>query len=149
MPNRLLFLCTANYYRSRFAEILFNHMAPRRSLDWVAFSRAVAIEQGAGNLGPISRHARSACGSRGIPLPHPLPGPQGVRPEDFAAAAHIIALKEAEHRPYIEGRYADWADRIEYWHVDDLDGATAEVACSQIERHVLELIDHLAGAPVR
>ena len=36
----VLFLCTGNYYRSRFAEELFNHRAARDGLSWVAQSRA-------------------------------------------------------------------------------------------------------------
>ena len=40
--NRVLFLCTGNYYRSRYAEEIFNHQAGRDGLGWRAFSRAVA-----------------------------------------------------------------------------------------------------------
>jgi protein-tyrosine-phosphatase len=32
----LLFLCTGNYYRSRYAEELFNHHAARGGLLWQA-----------------------------------------------------------------------------------------------------------------
>jgi protein-tyrosine phosphatase len=32
-PKIMLFLCTGNYYRSRFAELLFNHLAKQRGLD--------------------------------------------------------------------------------------------------------------------
>jgi len=37
--NTVLFLCTGNYYRSRFAEILFNAVAAKEGLGWRADSR--------------------------------------------------------------------------------------------------------------
>jgi protein-tyrosine-phosphatase len=40
----VLFLCTGNYYRSRFAEELFNYEAERASLPWIAQSRGLALE---------------------------------------------------------------------------------------------------------
>lgn len=53
----VLFLCTGNYYRSRFAEEFFNHWAEQYVLNWLARSRALAIERGKVNVGPISRLA--------------------------------------------------------------------------------------------
>ena len=50
----VLFLCTGNYYRSRFAEELFNHEAERAGLHWIAQSRGLALERGANNVGPIA-----------------------------------------------------------------------------------------------
>jgi len=38
MPQTVLFLCTGNYYRSRFAEFLFNALAAEAGVDWVAES---------------------------------------------------------------------------------------------------------------
>ena len=38
----LLFLCTGNYYRSRYAEELFNHRAAPAGLNWRAQSRGLA-----------------------------------------------------------------------------------------------------------
>ena len=35
----VLFLCTGNYYRSRFAEALFDSVAVRMGLPWRASSR--------------------------------------------------------------------------------------------------------------
>ena len=143
--RKLLFLCTGNYYRSRFAEIVFNKLAPESSLNWTAFSRAVAIERGAHcNIGPISPHTREACRARGIAIDEPIPFPSQACEADFAAADRVIALKEAEHRAYIEQRFAAMADRVEYWHVDDLDRATPQEACEQIERQVRKLVSDLA-----
>lgn len=56
----VLFLCTGNYYRSRFAEEIFNARAAALGLDWRAESRALAIERGKNNVGPISPLVRSA-----------------------------------------------------------------------------------------
>src|SRR5947199_205561 len=38
----VLFLCTGNYYRSRFAEVLFNSVAGKMGLTWRASSRGLA-----------------------------------------------------------------------------------------------------------
>jgi protein-tyrosine phosphatase len=151
MKHKVLFLCTGNYYRSRFAEILFNTLAAQFDLNWSAFSRALAIEKGTCNIGPISPHTRAACKARDIPIPVPTPFPRGVAADDFESAARVIALKEAEHRVYLSERFPNWLDQVEFWHVHDLDAAAPEDACAQIEKHVTELVDQLrtAAPPVR
>jgi protein-tyrosine-phosphatase len=53
MPKALL-LCTGNYYRSRFAEELSNHLARHHAVDWIAESRALAIERLNGKSGAVS-----------------------------------------------------------------------------------------------
>jgi protein-tyrosine phosphatase len=55
----------------------------------------------------------------------------------------VIALKESEHRPLLERRFPDWSGRVEFWHVHDLDCATAEQGLFAIERHVLALASRL------
>lgn len=140
---RVLFLCTGNYYRSRFAEILFNHQATAQGLNWSAFSRALDISLGGCNIGPISQHTRLACDRRGIALPEPIPFPQAAADAHFAAAHHIIALKEAEHRRYVEKDFARWAERVEYWQVHDLDAGSPEETCDLIEQNVRRLIEKI------
>jgi protein-tyrosine phosphatase len=62
----LLLLCTGNYYRSRYAEELFNHGAERIPLTWRAQSRGLAIERGINNVGPLSPFALEALKDRGL-----------------------------------------------------------------------------------
>ncbi|HEX3600375.1 MAG TPA: hypothetical protein VHU84_09555, partial [Lacipirellulaceae bacterium] len=64
MKQQVLFLCTGNYYRSRFAEIYFNWLAQQRGLAWSAESRGLALDDC--NNGPISRHTLSILKMRGI-----------------------------------------------------------------------------------
>src|SRR3954462_15992860 len=56
----ILFLCTGNYYRSRFAEILFNSVAGKMGLPWQASSRGLALERGVNNVGPMAVSAVTA-----------------------------------------------------------------------------------------
>jgi len=143
MPRVILFLCTGNYYRSRFAEELFNSLAKQHDLDWIATSRALAIELGTYNFGPISSHTQEALAQRGIALAEPIRPPMQVTEEDLSGAARVIALKEAEHRPYLTTRYPAWPDRVEYWHIHDLDKATPVEALTSIEEKVNAIITEL------
>src|SRR4051812_27373809 len=92
----VLFLCTGNYYRSRFAEVLFNHLASELRLTWRAESRGLDLKIGTHNVGPLSVHARAACATRGLALPEPLRMPLAVCEDDFASATLVVAVKEAE-----------------------------------------------------
>jgi protein-tyrosine phosphatase len=143
MPREILFLCTGNYYRSRFAEIMFNDLAKKAGMDYVARSRALAIEVGIFNVGPISIHARRALERRGVALPQPLDLPRQCEEADLQSAYRIIAVKEAEHRPYLTERYPAWPDKVRYWHVHDLDKSGPEAALEEIENNVIGLIEEL------
>ncbi len=141
--QRVLFLCTGNYYRSRFAEILFNWQAKKRGLGWTADSRGLAIDPC--NNGPISRFTIASLMVRGIASDGCDRSPLPVSEADLAAADRIIAVKEDEHRPMFEAKFPGCTDRVEFWHVHDLDCAAPDVAIPHLEREVERLIDRLAA----
>ena len=62
----VLFLCTGNYYRSRFAEVLFNSVAGKMGLPWQASSRGLALERGVNNVGPMAASAVTALEALGV-----------------------------------------------------------------------------------
>lgn len=140
MNSQLLFLCTGNYYRSRFAELLFNHLATAQGLAWVADSRGLATELGTANVGPISSYTVARLQEMGVPLPATMRFPQQVTEADLQAAALTIALDRTEHLPYMIARLPAWADRIDYWEVADLHALTAAEALGRIEQAVRDLV---------
>lgn len=140
MPT-VLFLCTGNYYRSRFAEVYFNWLAERAASSWKADSRGLALDPF--NAGHMSRHAQEGLARLEIALPSPGRFPRDVAAEDFSAATHIVAVKATEHRPLMTRRFPDWVERVEYWEVHDLDCATADEALPELEQRVRELFDRL------
>lgn len=142
--QHLLFLCTGNYYRSRFAEILFNTLAQRSGLPWQADSRGLAIERGIYNVGAISIHALQGLAARDIQVEPDLRLPLQVTASDFQAADRIIALCEIEHRPLMLERYPQWASLVRYWHVDDVHFTAPPEALEAIAQQVRALIEQLA-----
>ena len=143
--RRVLFLCTGNYYRSRFAEILFNHEARRRNLAWQADSRG--LDPDCFNPGSISSHTLRALRLLGIECPTCDRFPQTVSQGDLEAADLIVAVKRAEHHPLLAAGFPDWVERVEFWHVDDLDCAGPEVAIPALKQLVADLLHRLSLPP--
>jgi protein-tyrosine phosphatase len=140
--KRVHFLCTGNYYRSRFAEILFNHEARRRGLAWVADSSG--LDPDPLNPGPISRHTREALAERGIECESARRLPRTTSADDFQEADLVIAVKRAEHEPMIAANFPERLARVEFWDVHDLDCAGPDKAIPRLQALVFGLLDKLA-----
>ena len=138
----LLFICSGNYYRSRFAEAVFNHAAAKHGLPWRAFSRGLATWLVEGDLSPWTE---AALQQRGID--RTLTGPTRVplAEADLQRAAMAVALKEAEHRPLMQQKFPAWENRIVYWAIHDLDCATPDESLPLLEARVLALAGSLAA----
>jgi protein-tyrosine phosphatase len=141
-PKRLLFICTGNFYRSRFAEAVFNHLAEERGLRWWAFSRGLAIHWAEGF---ISEHTRHALAERGINLRHTGAGRVQLSEADLQSADLIIALKDEEHRPMLTNLFPAWPAKVVFWDVSDLPHSP-DVALPAIEQEVRKLADELEQA---
>jgi protein-tyrosine phosphatase len=140
-PQTVLMVCTGNYYRSRYAELLFNATAPA-ALGWRADSRGFAPSDR--NVGPIAPAALERLAARGIGAPAALRAPLRLTQDDITRAGLVIALDEAEHRPYVAGLGQPFAGRFQFWAVPDLHEWPAERALSAIDREVAALIAQLA-----
>jgi protein-tyrosine-phosphatase len=137
----VLFLCTGNYYRSRFAESLFNSVAGKMGLPWRASSRGLALERGVNNVGSMAVAAIKALEARGFRAVADFARfPMQVTTDDLEQADRIVALKQAEHLPLLQERFPSWAEKVEFWQVDD-----APEALALIEREVMSLVARILG----
>ena len=143
MSHIILFICTGNYYRSRFAEMYFNARAAGIGLPWKAVSRGIATDLGTGNIGPISPLVPKKLEALGIRMEGDGRAPVQLEETDLAEADLVIALNAAEHRHLMTERFAQWTDQILYWNVPDLNLMEAEEALSRIGNNVTVLVQQL------
>ena len=138
--KRILFLCSGNYYRSRFAEILFNHLAQENELEWMADSRGL-IAQSSHNPGPIAQVTINGLHARNVPVGAQR-FPMQLSEADLIQADRIIALYDREHRFLMQQYFPNWIKDVEFWNVPDMDEMNAEKALALIERDVRLFIEN-------
>lgn len=141
--KQVLFLCTGNYYRSRFAEIYFNHLAAKNNLSWQADSRGLAVEAGKKNIGNISPFALLRLENLKVAVPPPHRASLQVTAADLERADLTIAMYDDEHRPFVQKSFPNWLDKIEFWRVPDVHEISPEIALPNIQKQVEDLIARL------
>jgi protein-tyrosine phosphatase len=115
--KEVLFVCTGNYYRSRFAEIIFNHIAVQKSISAKAFSRGLRLNPEK-NTSVISPHVTTFLGKLNIPLVETGSAIK-LKLNDLERADVVIILDEKEHRPMLQASFPDWEPRVTYWNFED------------------------------
>lgn len=123
-PKRLLFVCSGNFYRSRLAELLFNHWAAATGLEWQAESRGLVK---AGDLKGMSEHAVNFL--RDHELGHLAENPRDplmIDVEDLTESDLVVGLCREEHEPMINQKFLSLSralkksGRIRYWQIYDI-----------------------------
>lgn len=149
----ILFLCTGNYYRSRFAEEVFNFHAKKNGLAWRADSAGLkVVETRLQNPGPISHYTIGALEDIQIVPEGHSREPKQAMDTLLESADLIIATSLVEHKPMVEERIPQFANRINYWEVEDIEFEDPKSALQKLYSSTLDLIDQLeeplsSGAP--
>ncbi len=139
--NRLLFLCSGNYYRSRFAEEVFNYKARAISSDWRADSRGLRLN--ANNIGPIAEIVLKRLASLEVIPINAGRNPEAVKKSDLDDSTLVIAMSRQEHYPLMRRMFPKHAEEITYWDVEDTVRMPSDVAFRRIESLVSQLTDHV------
>ncbi len=79
--------------------------------------------------------------------------PMQLEAVDLETADHVVALKKAEHLPLLQERFPSWLganepNRVEYWHVDDVDQMVPARALPLILDELQVLMKRLSRDPV-
>lgn len=145
--NRLLFLCSGNYYRSRYAEEVFNHRARAAAVDWWADSRGLRLNPR--NIGPIAQVVLHRLASLEVIPTNAHRNPEAVAESDLAASDLLVAMSREEHYLPMKRMFPVYAEQTVYWDVQDTGWMSPEVALQRIESLVDRLIDDLRthGSP--
>ena len=138
LEKQVLFVCTGNHYRSRFAETLFNQKAREAHLDWTAVSRGfqlVPSQQGMSSL------AQRELIRRGVPQALCQGDPKSLTKQDLERSDYIVLMDEAEHRPLLDKQFPTRDDRkIHYWHIGETGKMNPSKAFQAMSVDIEELI---------
>lgn len=142
--HTVLFLCTGNYYRSRYAEIRLDQWASERGAPWRAMSRGLEVDfEQKTNKGPMSPYAIERLRSRAIdPSPY-LWMPRDVAEIDLRSVSLCIAVDRTEHGPMLQERFPAWVDRVEFWDVADGVPTARRHPLAEIDGHLDQLFARL------
>lgn len=142
--KRLLFLCTANYYRSRFSEQYFNHHARLRGLAWQADSKAITRHpQFEGVEGPMSPHSIQYLADLGLKADTSR-FPARVEDDHFDHYHRVIAASRDEHFPMMQAHFPHRAQAIDYFTVEDLHIYGPEQAMPHLVSSLNGLLEELS-----
>lgn len=139
MPEQILFVCTGNFYRSRFSEIYFNHLAMQRGLAVHAFSRGLQVYKGR-NKGPIAKETINFLGHLGIPY-QTSNMPVQCMEEDLLLANSIILMDREEHYPMMVKYFPHWKERVKYWSFQDVQHIAPDQMLPELEERVRNLVE--------
>jgi protein-tyrosine phosphatase len=124
LNKTVLFVCTGNYFRSRLSEILFNHYAQARGLEWTAISRGLA--------NPITWKGISDAAIKFLLFKELQEQAQNIRDplamklEELEQAELVVVLNRQEHQSMMKMKFGLLAKMLEekgkvrYWNVYDL-----------------------------
>lgn len=154
LPKKVLFVCSGNYYRSRFAEAVFNDLATRSPDSvWKAGSRGLHTASAPKNH-PVSPLVVAELARVGIAVDDEALKryPVALAAEDVRDADLIVLLNRPEHEAPFKKMFPDVpAAKLEYWNVADVNETPAKVALPEISKKVGELFARLrsGGHPWR
>jgi protein-tyrosine phosphatase len=145
-PNEViktvLFICTGNFYRSRFAEAIFNATTEKNRVPWKAISRGLAIHWAQGYLSPYTEEALK---ERNIELRHTGTDRIQLLENDLRNTDLQIALDHSEHYSMMQDQFPQWADRITYWDIADMPFSSPAIALPAIEAKIQSLIQNISS----
>jgi protein-tyrosine phosphatase len=139
--KQILFVCTGNFYRSRFAEALFNEKASQTNQSWKAISRGLALVDSQQGISPF---ALRELESRGVPAKFCKGTPKAITQKDLDKSDYIILMNETEHRRMFEKQFPKFDEnKIHYWHIPDGSGSCSQT-CKLMSKNVDQLLQKLS-----
>jgi len=139
---QVLFVCTANIFRSRFSEEVYNHMSDKLKLSTKAFSAGLKV--GSYTTRKIYIPALNQLGLLNISPKRKDDLSVHINDLDLNNFNKIICMDRNEHLPMVsENKYLKNFN-IEYWNIIDEPKVSSHISLPKCFEKVEELVKTVA-----
>ena len=135
----VLFVCTGNYYRSRFAAIYFNFLMDKKQSLLKATSRGLRI-QNPKNIGPLSPLVIDYLQLLQIPIPSAIPPKKQLVEADLLNHPYVILMDREEHLPMMEEKFPHFTETVTFWSFPDVYITSHGIILPNIKAKVDQLV---------
>ena len=136
--HRVLFVCTANIFRSRFSEEVYNHFAKKLNIPSEAFSAGLKLREY--TTRKIYRPALQQLDYFDIAPQRKDELSVHINDLDLTDYHKIICMDEEEHRPMVAMNNHRNKYNIEYWNIVDEPMVSSEISLPACYKKVNSLI---------
>jgi protein-tyrosine phosphatase len=140
--SHVLFVCTGNFYRSRFAEAIFKAHATTGALTASSRGLDTSKPRDTGLSPLVVAELKRLKISADL-----VPGyPRQLKQEDLVAADVVVLLDGREHAPVLHKQFPQTdMTKVRQWSVQDVPAMAASDAFAEITRQVDLLVAELAA----
>ena len=137
--QKILFVCTANIFRSRFSEEVYNHLAANRNLSSQAFSAGLMV-------GHYKTRTIYAPALKQLRLLNIIPKRKDelsihINDLDLKQFDQVICMDKSEHQPMVRKNKNLTNLNIEYWDIVDEPLVSRDISLPQCYKRVEKLVN--------
>ena len=137
--QKILFVCTANIFRSRFSEEVYNHLAANMNLSSQAFSAGLMV-------GHYKTRTIYAPALKQLKLLNIIPKREDelsihINDLDLKQFDQVICMDRNEHQPMVRKNKNLTNLNIEYWDIVDEPLVSRDISLPQCYTKVGELVN--------
>ena len=140
--HRVLFVCTANIFRSRFSEEVYNHFAGKLNIPSKAFSAGLRV--GDYVTRKIYRPALDQLKYYNIDPKRRDDLSVHINDLDLKDYHKIICMDEEEHRPMVQMNDHLIKVKVDYWDIVDEPMVSSQISLPLCYEKVKSLIEEVS-----
>ena len=140
--HRVLFVCTANIFRSRFSEEVYNHFAGKLNVPSKAFSAGLRV--GDYVTRKIYRPALDQLKYYNIDPKRRDDLSVHINDLDLKDYHKIICMDEEEHRPMVQMNDHLIKVKVDYWNIVDEPMVSSQISLPLCYKKVKNLIEEVS-----
>ena len=140
--HRVLFVCTANIFRSRFSEEVYNHFAGQLNIPSKAFSAGLRV--GDYVTRKIYRPALQQLEYFNIEPQRKDELSVHINDLDLKDYHKIICMDEEEHRPMVEMNDQLFKVNVDYWNIVDEPMVSSRISLPLCYKKVKSLVEEVS-----